>query len=353
MKILTVVGARPQFIKAAMFAKAIIRAAANRPGDLDEQIIHTGQHYDFEMSASFFRELDIPDPLANLDIHGGTHGQMTGAMLPLLEREIMEREPTVVVVIGDTNSTLAGALAAAKLNVPIAHIEAGMRHYKRDIPEEINRVVTDHLCEFLFCSSDFALQCLKKEGIVDGVFVTGDLSYDLFLCQRNKRIPFSYNKRYVACTIHRAANTDDERRLRSIFAALAKCPYTIILPLHPRTRRAIDRFGMSVPSNIEILPPLESGRMLGLIERCEFVITDSGGLQKEAYFSGKRCITLSEVSPWQELIDLDADRLVGAETDTIVKAYGWAEQPLDATVQPYGDGTAAKQMVSILIDRLG
>jgi len=165
MKIVTVVGARPQFIKAAMFAKAVKQARENEMQDLSEQIVHTGQHYDFEMSASFFRELDIPDPVANLDIHGGSHAAMTGAMLPLLETQMVEREPDVVVVIGDTNSTMAGAIAAAKLNIPIAHIEAGMRHYRREIPEEINRVVTDHLCSFLFCSSEFSRKCLVSRAV--------------------------------------------------------------------------------------------------------------------------------------------------------------------------------------------
>jgi len=350
MKILTVVGARPQFIKAAMFARAILNAKSEGHDELVEEIVHTGQHYDFEMSDAFFQELSIPEPVANLNVCGGTHGEMTGAMLPLLEQQIMQRKPDLVVVIGDTNSTMAGALAAAKLNVPVGHIEAGMRHYKRDIPEEINRVVTDHLCQLLFCSSGFSRRNLEREGITQGVYVPGDIGIDLLWHQWPRRERSTYEQPYVVCTIHRAANTDDEQRLRSIFTALAACPHHIVLPLHPRTRNAMQRFDVRPPENVEIRPPVSSSQMLGLLERCEFVMTDSGGLQKEAYFCAKRCITLSEVTPWQELIDLDADRLVGADCEAITAAYEWARQPLETTKQPYGDGTAAEKMVRVILD---
>ncbi|MEM0982927.1 MAG: UDP-N-acetylglucosamine 2-epimerase (non-hydrolyzing) [Planctomycetota bacterium] len=351
MKIQTVVGARPQFVKAAMLASAFARLRESRH-DVEHQIVHTGQHYDAKMSGAFFEELGIPEPVSNLGVAGGTHGEMTGAMLPLLEREIRDSAADCVVVIGDTNSTMAAALAAAKLCVPVAHVEAGMRHYKRDIPEEINRVVTDHLSDLLFCSSEHSRKALEREGITEGVSVPGDVSYDLFLWQAKKLVEPKIEGEFAACTIHRAANTDDGDRLRSILGALAECPIPVVLPMHPRTVKSIERHGAAVPANVRVLEPVNHAEMLGLVAASRFVVTDSGGLQKEAYFSGKRCITLSEVSPWQELIDLDADLLVGADRRKIVAAFEWAMRPLAATPRPYGEGDAADRMAAAIVEYL-
>lgn len=349
LKLLSIVGARPQFIKAAVFSRQVM-ALCDAGTDITETLLHTGQHYDFNMSESFFEELRIPTPEINLGINGGGHGKMTGQMLAAIEGELLARKPDVVVVYGDTNSTMAGALAASKLNLPIAHIEAGMRHYRRDIPEEINRVVTDHLCEYLFCSSHVSRRNLEKEGITDGVHVTGDLMYDLFRLMHPQRVAYHSETPYVVSTLHRAANTDDASQLKSIIAGLAACPYEIVLPLHPRTRNALKNFGMQMPENVRVLEPVGYCEMLGLLDTCRFVITDSGGLQKDAYFSGKRVITMSEVSPWEELTGLDVNRLVGAETNAIKNAYAWADMPVDVKEYPYGDGHSAEAMLDIMLN---
>ena len=348
MRILSIVGARPQFIKAAMFSKAVLNAAA-AGAKISEELLHTGQHFDANMSSDLFRDLGIPAPAVNLAVSGGRHGEMTGAMLPKIENEIIERQPDVVVVYGDTNSTLAGALAAAKLNVPVAHIEAGMRHYRREIPEEINRVVTDHLCRYLFCSSEVSRGNLEAEGIVEGVHVTGDITFDVFRHFETEAVPSPYESPYVVCTVHRAANTDSEERLRGIVEGLGRCPHAVVLPLHPRTAKATAQFGVEFPANVEIIEPVSYQRMIGLIRGAEYVVTDSGGLQKDAFFCGKRVITMSEVSPWQELVDLDVDRLVGANPDAIETAYGWAAVPVSTEERPYGDGSSAVRMVEQLL----
>ncbi len=347
MKIMTIIGARPQFVKAAMLSRAISEAGEG----IEEISIHTGQHYDHAMSGVFFDELSMPEPAENLGISGGTHGEMTGLMLPALEGVMVRYEPTVVVVIGDTNSTMAGALAAAKLCIPIAHVEAGMRHYKRDIPEEINRVVTDHLSDLLFCSSDHSREALAREGITRGVSVPGDISYDLFkMSDKHRSDDATPDGPFVLCTIHRAANTDCPKRLESIMRGIAACPFPVFLPMHPRTAKAMERFGLDLPANVLANEPVSYHTMLGLLAACEYVITDSGGLQKEAFFAKKRCITLSEVSPWQELLDLDVDRLVGANTDDLVGAYPWAASPIETSAQPYGRGDAATRMVSGIVE---
>lgn len=351
MKICSVVGARPQFIKAAMLSHAIHKARANGC-PIMEDLIHTGQHFDHAMSDTFFDELRLPAPTVNLDIHGGTHAEMTGRMLPALESVFAKLRPDVVVVFGDTNSTMAAALVAAKMNVPVAHIEAGMRHYRRDIPEEINRVVTDHVSTHFFCSSKHSAMCLKEEGVTDNVYVPGDLMYDQFKAVDDGTVASHDRKGPVLCTVHRAANTETRQRLVDIMDGLEACPHKVVLPLHPRTAKAVKHFNVALPDNVERVDPVGYQEMLGLIKMSAFVITDSGGLQKDAFFCKRRAIVLSNVSPWAELSELDVIRLTDVSAESLDEAYQWACQPVVSNEQPYGDGTAAASIVATLLQAL-
>lgn len=343
LKILTVVGARPQFIKAAM----VSRALAQCPG-IEEEILHTGQHYDPMMSQVFFEEMEIPLPAANLQVGSGNHGEVTGAMLAGIEREILARKPDRLLVYGDTNSTLAGALAAAKLHVPVVHVEAGLRSYNRRMPEEINRVLVDHVSSILFCPSEQARANLTREGIERGVHVVGDVMYDAVRCYRGKAIVPPLPPPFILCTLHRAENTDDAARLRGIVAALQDAPLPVVLPLHPRTRKLADSHGIIIGGRIRPLEPVSYFAMLGYIERSEFVVTDSGGVQKEAFFLGKRCITVREETEWTELVACDANRVVGADPTAICPAYSWAMEPLGPCGDVYGHGDASQRIVGIL-----
>jgi UDP-GlcNAc3NAcA epimerase len=352
-KILTVVGARPQFVKAAVVSRAVARHNQGRPAVLlEEEILHTGQHYDPQMSEVFFEELDIPRPAANLNVGSGRHGETTGAMLAGVEREILARKPDAVLVYGDTNSTLAGALAAAKLHVPVAHVEAGLRSFNRRMPEEINRVLTDHLAAWLFCPSQSARKNLALESIHQGVYVVGDVMYDATRYYRGRAIRPALEEPFGLATLHRAENTDDPRRLRSILAALAESPVPIVLPLHPRTRKLLDPSWLPAEGWVRLTEPLSYFAMLGHLEHCSFVVTDSGGLQKEAFFFGRRCITVRDETEWTELVDAGANRVVGADGDAIRKAFPWALQPLGTDHQPYGKGDAGEQIVARIADLL-
>src|SRR5215813_5455782 len=244
LKIMTVVGARPQFVKAAVVSRAIVEHNRVAPArHIIEQIVHTGQHYDYMMSQAFFDEMAIPRPVVNLEVGSGPHGAMLGAMLARLEQEILTRRPDWVLVYGDTNSTLAGALAAAKLHVPVAHVEAGLRSFNKRMPEEINRVLTDHVSDYLFCPSTQAEQQLSCEGITKGVYVVGDVMYDAALYYAKRAIPSSQRGLYAIATLHRAENTDDPRRLRQILAALEQAPLPVLFPLHPRTQKVLTQEG--------------------------------------------------------------------------------------------------------------
>lgn len=350
LHVLTVVGARPQFVKAAVLSRAF--ASANRRAGREivcESLLHTGQHWDHGMSGVFFEEMAIPEPCANLGVGGGTHGAMTGRMLEAIETELLARRPDLVLVYGDTNSTLAGALAAAKLHLPVAHVEAGLRSFNRRMPEEINRVLVDHLATWLFCPSSASAEQLRREGIVAGVEVSGDVMVDAQLFYRSRAVRPVRTESFALATLHRAENTDDPQRLRAVVAALAGGPLRVVLPVHPRTRAAFERVGLEALGQLELVEPLSYLEMLGHLDAARFVVTDSGGLQKEAYVFGKRCVTLRDETEWTELVEAGANRLVGADPDRIRAGLRWADAPLGAIAPLYGDGHAGERIVASLL----
>lgn len=351
MKIIaSIVGARPQFIKAS----AVSRALA---GKFNEVVIHTGQHYDPDMSDVFFDEMDMRPPDYNLGIGGGTHGEQTGRMMIELEKVISGIQPDCILVYGDTNSTLAGALAAAKAGIPLAHVEAGLRSYNRTMPEEINRVLTDHVSDILFCPTDAAIENLKKEGIAKGVHRVGDVMYDALLHNlamargRLSILDQLHLKKggYALATVHRAGNTDDTARLKSILDALGMLPAPVIFPVHPRTRAIIASVGLQVNSNVSLTAPLGPLDVVELLENADCLLTDSGGMQKEAYLLGVRCITLREETEWVETVASGWNKLAGVDAKLIRELFEtWkpqGERPLF-----YGDGHAGKQICDILLD---
>jgi len=350
-RILTVVGARPQFIKAAVVSKAIVEH-----GGLEEIMVHTGQHFDAAMSDVFFGQLGIPAPRYNLSLGGGSHGRMTGQMLERLEAVLLDERPDRVLVYGDTNSTLAGALAAVKLHIPVAHVEAGLRSFDRRMPEEINRVLTDEIADLLFCPTQEAIRNLRAEGIEARkeaqVHLTGDVMEDCALVFRDHAVApagLSVDEGFILATVHRAENTDDPDRLASIIAGLEGLAAIrpVICPLHPRTRASLERAGLR-PS-IHFLDPVGYLEMLWLLDHCALVATDSGGVQKEAYFHGKPCITLRDSTEWTELIALGVNVLVGADPAKIV-SEGRARLGLSVANDGslYGGGKASATIVEIL-----
>jgi UDP-GlcNAc3NAcA epimerase len=340
-KIMTIVGARPQFVKAA----AVTRAMREMP-DLIEVMVHTGQHFDQGMSAVFFEELAIPDPAYNLGINGGAHGDMTGRMLIALEPVLMREAPEAVLVYGDTNSTLAGALAAAKLHVPVFHVEAGLRSYNRRMPEEINRVLADQLSALLFCPTAAAVENLAKEGIREGVYNVGDVMFDATLYVRQMGLARSRvlerlglkDGRYVVLTLHRAESTDDANRLTALLAYVEETAagYPIVFPVHPRTRAALERIGYRA-GRILLVDPVSYVDMHRLLAGAHQVFTDSGGLQKEAYFHRVPCITLREETEWVETITCGWNRLWS------VPAYAPQRE-----IGDYGTGDAAQRITSTI-----
>ena len=345
---MTIIGARPQFIKAAVVSRAF---SEHRP-DVQEIIVHTGQHYDANMSDVFFDELEIPRPDYNLGIGGGTHGQNTGRMIEKLEGLMMSVQPDWVLVYGDTDSTLAGALAASKLNIPVAHVEAGLRSFNRRMPEEINRVITDHIADILFVPTETGRKNLLNEGIAEGkVKLVGDVMYDAALFYKEKarkpNLPEEIAIQgggFVLCTIHRAENTEDPERLKSIFKGLGDSGDTIVLPIHPRTRAKVASIGIVIPANVCVIDPVGYLEMVWLEANCRLVATDSGGVQKEAYFHQKRCVTLREETEWVELVKLGANSLVGANSEKISAAFK-AFLTFDKSVKLHGDGDAGVRLV--------
>ena len=348
MKFLTVVGARPQFIKAAAFS----RIARQRHTEI---LVHTGQHYDTQLSDVFFAELALPRPDYHLGVGSGSHGVQTAQMLERIEPVIASERPDRVVIYGDTNSTLAGALAAAKLGVPIAHVEAGLRSYVRDMPEEDNRVVADRLSTYLFAPTSTAVDNLAREGIVAGVTLTGDIMYDALL----QHAPIAAEKSsivrdlgltpggYVLATVHRAANTDDPVRLADIIDAFALLHEPVILPMHPRTRAALMGTDIEVEPPVRVIEPVGYLDMLALEQAARTVLTDSGGVQKEAYLLGVPCVTLRDETEWSETLDGGWNVLAGSDTERILAA-ALRPRPEGAPAPAFGSGHAADLMVEAL-----
>jgi UDP-GlcNAc3NAcA epimerase len=323
-KIFTVVGARPQFIKAAVVSRSFL----DNSSSIQEILVHTGQHYDNNMSEVFFEELDIPKPDHHLGIGGGSHGQNTGRMLEKLDALMQLERPDYVLVYGDTDSTLAGALAASKLHIPVAHVEAGLRSFNRKMPEEINRVLTDHLSSVLFSPTEVSVQNLKNEGIVGNhVQLVGDVMFDAALFYKNRAIrpansicEFLNPGEFILCTVHRAENTDNAERMKKILEGLSGTSKRVILPIHPRTRNRIEQMGLKLPSNIQVIDPVSYLEMVWLEMNCHLIITDSGGVQKEAYFHARPCITLRDETEWVELVNMGVNLLVGVDEERISQA---------------------------------
>jgi UDP-GlcNAc3NAcA epimerase len=346
-KIFTVIGARPQFIKAAVVSRALGQLGQ----DLKEVLVHTGQHYDSNMSDVFFDELDIPRPDHHLGVGGGTHGQNTGRMLEKLEALMQVEKPDWVLVYGDTDSTLAGALAASKLHIPVAHVEAGLRSFNRRMPEEINRVMTDHVSSVLFAPTQTAVDHLAREGIAgDRVQVVGDVMYDAALyykarakCPEDAVLRSWRAGEFVLCTVHRAENTDNIDQMKGILAGLATSSWPVVLPIHPRTRGRLMQMGLTMPSNVHVIDPVGYLEMVWLEMNCKLVITDSGGVQKEAYFHGRSCITMRDETEWTELVAMGVNCLVGVDANRIKAALctDWAKVSF-ANKQAYGTGNSGQ-----------
>lgn len=345
MKVLSVVGARPQFIKAAPVSRAIRRTH-------EEVLVHTGQHYDDNMSNVFFRELSIPEPDINLGVGSGPHGAQTGSMMAGLEKVAMDVKPDWVLVYGDTNSTLAGALVGAKLHVRLAHVEAGLRSFDRRMPEEVNRVVADHVSDLLLCPTQVAVENLAREGIVHGVNLVGDVMYDAFIfnvhaASKDSRVVEKLGLEaggFALVTVHRAENTDDGERLHAIIAGLEQSAQDVVLPLHPRTR---SRLNQALPKRIRVVEPVGYLDMLALETAAAVIATDSGGVQKEAYFLGKPCITLRDSTEWTETVDAGWNVLVGADSQRIAEAIR-NFRPKAARPNLFGDAHAAEKIAALL-----
>jgi len=357
LKIVTIVGARPQFIKAAAVSREILK----HPEKIEEVMIHTGQHYDPNMSQVFFDELEIPSPKYNLEISGVGHGAMTGRMLEGIENILLSEKPDWVLIYGDTNSTLAGALAASKLHIPVAHVEAGLRSFNMRMPEEINRILSDRVSTLLLCPTQLAVDNLAQEGITHGVHNVGDVMYDVALYYRERACRQSTilqalnlaDDSFVLATCHRAENTDDPARLGAILLALdsLSSQRSVVLPLHPRTRKLIGDYGLSRHlGRLTVTEPLPFLDMVALEQAATAILTDSGGVQKEAFFYGVPCVTMRDETEWVETVDLGWNQLVGACSDSILRAVNKVIQFPPAAVDstPYGRGNAAGEIITRL-----
>ena len=345
----TVVGARPQFVKAAPLGRALRQR-------VKQVLVHTGQHYDPEMSDAFFEDLHIPRPQHHLGIGSASHGRMTGRMLEALEEVLLSERPALVVVLGDTNSTLAGALAAAKLGIPVAHVEAGLRSFDLGMPEEINRRLTDHLSRLLFCPTPVAVENLRREGLVKGVHRVGDVMVDalrqnLDRARRSERLPAGLEpKQFYLATLHRQENVDDPVRLRAILDTLGRLAHPVLLPLHPRTRERLARMGVVPGGAIRICPPASYLEMLLLESMARLVLTDSGGVQKEAFILGTPCVTLREQTEWVESVEAGANILAGSNPRRILRAVRAFERKGAhlSRRHPYGDGHASERIAEAI-----
>ena len=362
MKLVTIIGARPQIIKAAAVSRAIVehnKKDAERP--ILETIVHTGQHYDKNMSQVFFEELDIPEPDYNFGIGSGPHGEQTSKMLQKIEATLVKERPDCCLVYGDTNSTLAGALAAVKLHICVAHIEAGLRSFNRRMPEEINRVVTDHISDLLFCPTEKSIDNLSKEGISAGVHQVGDVMFDCirFYAKRAKAVEQKTlksldirPKSYYLATVHRAENTDDSMRLTNIFEALdeiatANCP--VVLPLHPRTVKYAQKHGLKFANCVRAIQPVSYLEMVVLENNARLILTDSGGVQKEAYWFNVPCITLRDETEWVETVESGWNILTGANKHHIIDCARHGHRLQDKSPESVcGNGDAADQICKVI-----
>ena len=359
MKIITIVGARPQFVKAAVVSRAVEEYnAENKSQQIQELIVHTGQHFDENMSEVFFEQMNIPKPHYNLEINSLSHGAMTGKMLAKIEEVLLDEKPDWVMVYGDTNSTIAGALAAKKLHIKVAHVEAGLRSFNMRMPEEVNRILTDRISDILFCPTQTAINNLKNEGYDNldiEMMLCGDVMYDaaLFYADRSKR-PESVAEHtdFVLSTIHRQENTDDKTKLTSIFEALKKIAQNrkVILPLHPRTVKKLEGFGITTGENIQIVEPVGYFEMIWLLSNCRCVITDSGGLQKEAFFFKKPCITVREETEWVELVENGVNIIAGSDKERILDIYEEIQKTsINFDIDLYGTGDSGNKIVDALV----
>jgi len=357
-KIITVVGARPQFIKAAAVSRAI---RDNYQDQVQEKLVHTGQHYDPNMSKVFFQDLDIPEPAFNLEISGGQHGEMTGRMLEGIEKILIAEQPDWVLIYGDTNSTLAGALAAAKLHIPVAHVEAGLRSFNMRMPEEVNRILSDRVSTKLFCPTHTAVDNLKAEGVTRGVHNVGDVMYDVALFYKDIAMERSQIRQqlnlvdnaYALATCHRAENTDDIGRLTEILKGLSTISrhMPVVLPLHPRTRKIVDQHRLQTYlDQLTVVEPLAFLDMVALEQSAAVILTDSGGVQKEAFFYGVPCITMRDETEWMETVEMGLNTLVGASASKIIDAVAY-EKVVNKALRPYGDGNASKKILDELVKK--
>ncbi|HQJ40566.1 MAG TPA: UDP-N-acetylglucosamine 2-epimerase (non-hydrolyzing) [Exilispira sp.] len=361
-KLLTIVGARPQFIKLAPMAQAINEHnASSLDKKIQHIIVHTGQHYDYKMSKVFFDQLKIPDPDYNLEVGSASHGKQTGQMLEKIEEVILKEKPDMTVVYGDTNSTLSGALASAKLHIPVSHIEAGLRSYNKKMPEEINRVLSDYVSTLLFCPTQKAVENLLKESIKENIYNVGDVMYDaaLFALKESENMKIElekfgvHHKEYILVTIHRAENTDDLDRLEQIFESLIQLSeknLKILVPLHPRTVKKLNLLPEDIRNKLDkinIIEPLSYFEMLRAEKSAKVILTDSGGIQKEAYFFKVPCITMRDETEWTELIECKVNFLVKADTEKIVDTVSdvLSNSQFNFDQNLYGDGKASLKII--------
>jgi UDP-N-acetylglucosamine 2-epimerase len=352
IKIVSIVGARPQFVKLAALSRVLSRY-------FNEIVLHTGQHYNDEMSDLFFRQLKIKKPLYNLGIKSGRQGEQTALMISGIEKVLFKEKPELVLVYGDTNSTLAGALAARKLNIPIGHIEAGLRSYNKKMSEEVNRIVTDHISDILFCSSKRGVENLKKEGMANNVYLVGDIMKDALLkfflyVKRQSKIMRNLglkSRGYFLLTIHRAENTDSYERLKALIEIIGGLDAEIIFPLHPRTGKKIKEFGITIPANVKPILPVGYFDMLALEQNAKIILTDSGGVQKEAFFLRTPCITLRDETEWVETLDAKMNIVTGVNRNNVLKAiHTFSDKDFHCCKlkDPYGDGHTADKIVNII-----
>lgn len=351
MKVATVVGARPQFIKASPVTQALARSGRQ------ELLIHTGQHYDYMLSEVFFQELNLPEPDYHLEVGSAPHGAQTGKMLARIEEVLLHERPDLVLVYGDTNSTLAGALAAVKLSIAVGHIEAGLRSFNRRMPEEINRVLTDHVSSLLFCPTETAVRNLALEGITQGVHLVGDVMYEAVLryveiAQQRSRVLEVLGlepRHYLLITVHRPGNTDNAETLRSILAAINALGETVVFPAHPRVQKAMHQFGLRVRPHVRLIEPVGYFDMLVLEKNARMILTDSGGVQKEAYFFAVPCVTLRTETEWVETVEAGWNVVVGTDHEKIIEAVN-GFSPNGARPGIFGDGRTSERIVDLLAE---